>query len=59
MDREINYNSKHYDKYKSVLKLIRFTLFTILFPFEVVQKRQRFQLCVLWEISNTIIPPSY
>ena len=49
MDREIcyfNYNSKQINKCNVALKLIRFLAVSNLFPLDVVQKCQRYQLCV-------------
>ena len=54
LDREINpfnFNSKHYDKCKFSLKLIRLLTVSNLFPLLVVQKCQHCQLCVLRENS--------
>ena len=56
-DREIhhiNKNSKHHDKCKFPLKLIRFLTVSNLFTFEVVQKCQCCQLCVLRENLITL-----
>ena len=56
MDREIshlNYNSKHYYKYKFALKLIRLWTVFNLFPLKVVQKYQRCHFCVLRKNSIT------
>ena len=55
MDREIchfNYNSKHHDKCKLAVKLIRHLAVSNLFPLEFVQKCQYCQLCVLRENSS-------
>ena len=49
MDREIShfkYNSKHFDKCKFPLKLIKILTVFITFSSEVVQKCQHCQLCV-------------
>ena len=51
VNSHLNFNSKHHDKYKLALKLIRLAATTNSFSLEVVQKCQYCQLCVLRENS--------
>ena len=56
MDRENSqfyYNSTNYGKCESALRLIRLSTVSNLFQFEVVQKYQCCQLCVLQGNSRT------
>ena len=49
-----NFNSKYHDKCKLALKLIQLSTVSNLFPIEIVQKCQHYQLCALWENSNLL-----
>ena len=46
----VNYNSKHHEKCKFVLKLMQLLTVFNLFSLEIVQKCQHCQFCVLREI---------
>ena len=54
-----NCHSKHYDKYKFVLKLTKLLTVYNLVPLEVVQKCQFCQLCVLRPSRHSSVGPGF
>ena len=50
-----NFNSKHHDESKFTLTFISLVTTSNLFPLEIVQKCQHWQLCVLRENSVVLL----